>query len=326
MNSPAMINRQMTIYEWTMLLGLSVLWGGSFFFNGIAVRELPALTVVVCRVAIAAVILILALKIAGAAIPRGKAVWTAFFGMGFLNNVLPFTLIVWGQTHIASGIASILNASTPLFTVIVAHALTNDEKMSAGRLVGVLVGFVGVATIIGGAVVTSGRMTIVAQIACVAASISYALAGVFGRRFRSLGVQPLATAAGQVTASSIMLLPVMLIVDRPWTLAVPGASVVGALIGVATLSTALGYVLYFRILATAGATNLLLVTLMIPVSAVLLGAVFLHETLQPRHFLGMVLIGLGLATIDGRPWNSIKGRSREACPRGATDLTGGDGI
>lgn len=228
--------------------------------------------------------------------------------MGLLNNAIPFTLIVWGQAHIASGVASILNATTPLFTVVAAHFLTRDEKMNGGRLVGVVAGLLGVIVMIGGEALRSLSVNIVAELACIAAAFSYALAGIFGRRFRPLGVDPLATATGQVTASSMMLLPLEAIVDKPWTLALPSGAAVLALIGVAIFSTALGYVLYFRILATAGATNLLLVTFLIPVSAILLGALALGETLALRSMLGMALIGAGLAAIDGRPWRRLRGR------------------
>jgi drug/metabolite transporter (DMT)-like permease len=315
----------MTSREWSLLLALSVLWGGSFFFNGVAVKELPTFTVVVARVALAAAILLVALRLMGAGLPRDGRVWAAFFGMGFLNNVVPFCLIVWGQSHIASGVASILNATTPLFTVVVAHMLTSDEKMTGGRLVGVLVGLVGVAVMIGGTALASLGVNVVAQLACLAGAISYAFAGVFGRRFKTMGVTPMQTAAGQVTASSVMLVPVMLLVDKPWTLAAPSTAAILALIGVAALSTALAYILYFRILATAGATNLLLVTFLIPVSAILLGVLVLGETLQLKHFVGMALIGVGLGAIDGRPWRALKAAIRPAKPQPARNVNG-DGI
>ncbi|MGQ3296270.1 MAG: EamA family transporter, partial [Shinella sp.] len=132
-----MANRYMTTTEWGLLIALSILWGGSFLFNGILVRELPTLTIVAARVALAAIVLWTIVRLSGHAIPRSKEVWLAFLGMGVLNNIIPFSLIVWGQTHIASGLASILNATTPLFAVIAAHLLTQDEKMTGGRLVGV---------------------------------------------------------------------------------------------------------------------------------------------------------------------------------------------
>jgi drug/metabolite transporter (DMT)-like permease len=294
------INRAMGPAEWAMLLILSVLWGGSFFFTGVAVRELPPFTLVALRVGLAALILLAAMRLTGAALPKDRGIWAAFFSMGLLNNLVPFSLIVWGQTHIASGLASIFNATTPLATVLVAHALTADEKLTLNRLAGVVVGLGGVVVMVGPDALGGLGANVLAQLACLAAAVSYALAGVYGRRFRRMGVTPMSTAAGQVTASTLMLLPLALLVDQPWELPMPSASTWGAVLGIAALSTALAYFLYFRILATAGATNLLLVTLLIPVSAVLLGTGLLGERLEPRHYLGMVLIGVALAAIDGR--------------------------
>lgn len=296
----------MSPLEWAMLLALATVWGGSFFFNGIAVRELPVFTVVVSRVALAAVILLAVLRLHGEKMPRDRRVWAAFFGMGLLNNAIPFSLIVWGQQHIASGVASILNASTPLFTVILAHFMTSDERMTGGKLAGVLIGLAGVTVMIGADALRELGVDVAAQFMCLAGALSYAFAGIYGRKFRVMGISPLSTATGQVIASSLMLLPVMMVLDRPWTLPAPSLAAIGALIGVAAISTALAYVLYFRILATAGATNLLLVTFMIPVSAILLGTLFLGEVLLPRHLAGMALIGAGLAAIDGRPWKAIR--------------------
>ena len=287
-----------------MLLALSAVWGGSFFFNEIAVRELPVFTVVVSRVALAAVILMIIMRLRKERLPQDRRVWAAFFGMGLLNNAIPFSLIVWGQQHIASGVASILNASTPLFTVILAHLLTRDERMTAGKFVGVLIGFSGVAVMIGPNALRDVGAGVIAQILCLAGAISYAFAGIYGRRFRAMGISPIGTATGQVIASSLIMLPLVMVLDRPWTLPTPSLTAIGALIGVAAISTSLAYVLYFRILATAGATNLLLVTFLIPVSAIMLGTLFLGETLVPRNFAGMALIGAGLSAIDGRLWRA----------------------
>lgn len=305
-----MANRSMTAGEWGLLIALSLLWGGSFLFNGILVRELPTLTIVTARVGLAALVLWTVVRLAGHAVPRDREVWLAFLGMGVLNNILPFSLIVWGQTHIASGLASILNATTPLFAVIAAHFLTTDEKMTGGRLVGVLVGFLGVALMIGPSVLSDLGANLLAQLAVLGGAVSYSIAGIFGRRFRRMGLPPLLPAAGQVTASAVLMLPVALIVDRPWMLAMPSAQAWMALFGLAVLATALAYVIFFRILATAGATNLMLVTFLIPVSAILLGALVLGEVLAPKHFAGMALIAVGLAAIDGRLLRLIKGRRR----------------
>jgi drug/metabolite transporter (DMT)-like permease len=290
----------MSLLDWSLLLTLSILWGGSFFFVGVAVKALPPFTIVLLRVAIAAAALHLVLRATRTAMPWDGSTWLAFFGMGLLNNAIPFSLIVWGQTHIASGLASILNATTPLFTVLVAHVLTADERLSKGRIVGVLLGLGGVVALIGPQALTGLGQDVLAQLAVLGAALSYAFASIFGRRFKRMGVPPLATATGQVTASSALLFPVALFVDRPWTLTWPDLPVWSAILGLALLATALAYILFFRILASAGAVNLMLVTFLIPVSAILLGSAFLGERLAPMDFAGMALIGLGLAAIDGR--------------------------
>lgn len=292
--------RQMSGGEWGMLLVLSAVWGGSFFFNEIALRELPVFTVVVARVVLAALILLMVMRIRAEALPRDRRIWASFLGMGLLNNVIPFSMIAAGQQHIASGAASILNAATPLFGVIFAHLLTADERMTRARLAGTVIGFAGVAVMVGPSAIQGMGGQLGAQLLCLGGAVSYALAGIYGRRFRAMGVTPLATATGQVMVSSLILLPIMLTLDRPWTLPMPNVSVMAALLGVAAISTAFAYLLYFRILATAGATNLLLVTFLIPVSAILLGTALLGEVLLPRQIAGMALIGLGLAAIDGR--------------------------
>jgi drug/metabolite transporter (DMT)-like permease len=241
------------------------------------------------------------MRLVGVGIPADWRIWRSLLLLGLINNALPFCLIVWGQTHIAAGLASILNATTPLFGVVVAHYFTGDEKLTAGRLAGVVIGFAGVAVMIGADALRSIGVDVLAQLAVLLATFCYAVGTIYARRFRGLGLSPLATATGQVTASSILLLPVMLIVDQPWILPAPSMAAVAALIGVATLSTALAYIIYFRILSTAGATNLLLVTFLIPVTAIFLGILLLGEVLYPKQIAGMVMIGAGLALIDGRP-------------------------
>lgn len=279
---------------------LPFLWGGSFFFVGVAVRELPTFTVVVARVALAALILLAVLRLRGIAMPTEAGVWRVFFVMGFLNNVIPFSLLVWGQAHIASGVAAILNAATPVATVVVAHFLTADERMSGLRVAGVLVGVAGVGVMVGFEAMETTGLAVWGQAACVSAAIAYAFAGVYGRRFTAMGISPMATATGQVCASSLVLLPLMAVVGQPWTLPLPGMATLASLVGVAALSTALAYILYFRILATAGATNLLLVTLLIPATSIALGVTLLDETMRMSHFIGLAVIGCGLLAIDGR--------------------------
>ena len=288
----------MSARNWTLLITLSVLWGGSFFFGEIALLAMQPFTIVLFRVGLAATALIVLVYASGNRMPSGPDVWLAFLAMGALNNVIPFSLIVWGQTQIASGLAAILNATTPLFTVLLAHALTRDERLNRNRAVGVLLGFAGVAVMIGPSALADFSLRDAAQICVLGAAASYACAGIFGRRFADR--PPVVTAAGQLAASTVLILPVALMVDRPWSGPAPGIGVWGAVAGLALFSTALAYVIYFRILAHAGATNLLLVTFLIPVSAILLGVAFLGETLEIRHGVGLLSIGAGLAAIGAR--------------------------
>lgn len=291
----------MSLRVWIWLLSLSVLWGGSFFFAKVAVGELRPLTVVFARVALAALALNLVLSLTGRSLFRRGTPWPAFIAMGLLNNMIPFSLIFWGQTQIASGLASILNATTPLFTLVVAHFATRDERMDGAKVAALLTGFAGVTVLVGPDLLVGDQSGFMGQLACLAAALSYAFAGVYGRRFQTMEVAPMQAAAGQVTASAMLILPFMLMIDQPWSLpAPPSVTAWAALAGLALLSTALAYVLYFRILAAAGATNLLLVTFLIPVTAILLGTAVLGEHLAPRHFAGMALIGIGLAVLDGR--------------------------
>ena len=308
MNTPTDVNIVMRPREWVRLVILSILWGGSFFFVEVALVELPPLTLVFGRVGIAAVALFLLVRCLGHHMPRDAHAWGAFAIMGTLNNLIPFSLIVWGQTHIASGLAAILNATTPLFTVVLGHLLTRDEKMTPMRLIGVLIGLAGVTLMFGAEVLGGLGLAIVAQFAVLGAAISYACAGLFGRRFKD--TPPLVTATGQLTATTVLMLPLVLLVDRPWTLPAPSPSTWAAIIALALLCTAVAYVIYFRILAAAGATNLLLVTFLIPVSAIGLGVTVLGERLGPEHLAGMALIGLGLAAIDGRALKLPGRRSR----------------
>jgi drug/metabolite transporter (DMT)-like permease len=281
--------------EWTLLLALSVAWGASFFFGKLALAELPPLTIAFARFGLATLALLLVIRVAGLRV-RGR--WPAFLVMGLLNNVIPFCLLIWAQTRITSGTAAILNAATPLFTVLVAHGLTADERMTPGRVLGTSIGLAGVMVMMGADARAGLSDDTPAQLACVGAAVSYAFAGVYGRRFAD--VPPLVTATGQLTASAAVLLPVVALVDAPWRHAMPGLTTWAALAGIALVSTALAYVLYFRILAAAGATNVLLVTLLIPVTAVVLGVTVLGERLETRQVVGMALIGSGLLVVDGR--------------------------
>ena len=296
----AAVNTIMNRREWAMLVTLSVLWGGSFFFAEIALESLPPLTIVTLRVGLAAITLwlvVLALKLP---IPYSPPIWIAFLTMGLLNNVLPFSLIVWGQSQISSGLAAILNATAPLFGVIVAGILLRDESATPLKITGVVIGFAGVIVMMDlSSIATS---SLLAQLAILAAALSYACASVYGRRFKATGLNPILVAAGQVTGSTLLLLPIALWVDGNDHYANVPSQVWAAIISLAVFSTAAAYILYFKLLASAGATNILLVTLLVPVSAILLGWLFLEESLQTPHIIGMAMIALGLSAIDGRLW------------------------
>ena len=291
------MNPTMGAREWLLLVTLSVLWGGSFFFIEVAVRELPPLTVVLGRVGIAALALNAYVFARNGRMPGTLRVWGAFLVMGALNGLVPYTLIVWGQQHIDSGLASILNGTTPLFSVVLAHFLTREERMTGSRVSGVVLGLGGVAVLVGPAALSGLGPGGLGQFAVLAAALSYAFAGIYGRRFKD--VPPVVAAAGQVTGTALLVLPLALIVDQPWTLS-PSTAAWGAMLGLSLLSTAAAYVIFFRILAAAGATNVMLVTLLVPVSALVLGALVLGERPDALVFLGMGLIFMGIAAIDGR--------------------------
>ncbi|SDF50919.1 DMT family transporter [Bosea robiniae] len=284
-------------FEWFLLIVLSILWGGSFFFNKLTVAEWPPFAVVQVRVGLAALALLLVVRIAGQSMAVGRELWLAFFGMGILNNLIPFSLFLWGQQQIASGLASILNATTPIFAVLVMHCFGN-EKATGLKLGGVLAGLIGVAILMGPDALSGLGSNLAAQLACILAAVSYAFSGLLGRRFR--GVSPLVAATGQLSASTLMMIPIVFVMHPPWTLPVPSQQALLALVGLALISTALAYLLFFRIMRTAGPSNVMLVTFLIPVSAILLGSGLLGEELLPRHFAGMAAIFVGLALIDGR--------------------------
>jgi drug/metabolite transporter (DMT)-like permease len=285
--------RPMNRTEWALLLLLALLWGGSFFFGKVALAAVPPLTLVVLRTGIAALALLAFLAATGRRLPSALAAWRGFLVMGLLNNAIPFALINWGQTRIDSGLAAILNATTPLFTVILAHLVTSDEKLTRNRMAGVVLGFAGVVVMIGPAALGGAGL---AKLAVVAAALSYACAGLYGRRLG--GLAPATAACGMLVAATLIMLPLALVLDRP---ALPAGAVIWEAVGaLALFSTALAYIVYFRILATAGATNLLLVTFLIPVSALLLGGIVLGERPDATAFAGMALIFLGLVAVDGR--------------------------
>ncbi|MSO64542.1 MAG: EamA family transporter [Alphaproteobacteria bacterium] len=282
--------------DWLLLFALAAIWGVSFFFVAVAVADLPPLTIAFGRVSVGALTLAAVFVFQQRAFP-GRALWPAYVLLGGLNNAIPFTLTALAQQSIGSGLASILNATSPLWTVILAHAV-GHERLTVMRISGILLGITGVAVLIGPAALADLGSTW-GQLLVIGATVSYAFAGIYGRRFRDRPAGE--TAFGQVAGATVLLLPLMLWIDRPWLLA-PGAASLGAILGIATLCTALAYPMYFVILRRAGATNAMLVTVLNPVTAVLLGTLVLGETLEWTMIAGMLLIAVGLMTLDGRLW------------------------
>jgi drug/metabolite transporter (DMT)-like permease len=299
----------MTGQDWALLVLLSVLWGGSFFFAKVIVREVPPFTLVLVRFAGAAGALGAYLMISRTTVPRSLAIWGAFAGMGALNNLIPVALISWAQMKIPSGLAAVLIASTPVFSILVAHSVTADERMSVNKLMGVGLGIGGVTVLIGIDTVDGSARSILAMVGCLVAALSYGFANVFGRRFKRMGIAPTVGAFGQLTATAVMVAPFAFVFDQPWRLLPPTLATWASMLGLVLLSTALAYAIFFRLLATVGATNVSLVTLLIPVSAILLGAFVLGERLSALQLAGMLLIGCGLVAMDDRAWSVLRSLS-----------------
>ena len=306
-----MIRTQMNRRDWAILGALALIWGGAFFFIGVAVRHVPPFTYVLARLALAAAAMLAFLWWRGEPLGLPRRAWGAIVLLALINTALPFTLFGWAQTQIASGLASILNATTPIWGVIVAHFFTADEKITPRKAAGVLVGFAGVALMIGPGLFASLGGGALAQLACVVAALSYALAGVWARRFKKMGVSPMSVTTGQLIVGALIMVPVALI-DKPWTLDWPPLEAIAAIAALAVVCTAFGYVLYFKLIDSSGATNALLVTLLVPPTAILLGVMFLGEAISPIDIGGLALIGLGLAAIDGR---LLSWRPRRFLPR-----------
>ena len=307
MSSPTVPARlTMGPLEWILLFTLGALWGTSFVLSKVALRELPPFTLVFVRLTLTSLLLYAWLRANGVPLRQPASAWRAFLVMGFLNILVPYVFTAWGQMRLPAGLASIMTSSTPLFTVLFAHFLTRDERMSLRKVAGVLLGMSGVAFIIGYDAVRGADTNVIAHASLTGAAIVLALAGIYGRRLRE--IPPAVSATGQCICASLITLPVSLVVDQPWTLQFPGAQTWTMVVLLAVFGTAVAYLIYFRVLASAGSTNLLLVTLIIPVTALLCGAIFLGEVIETRQYMGMVMIVVGLAVIDGRAWALARDR------------------
>jgi drug/metabolite transporter (DMT)-like permease len=300
----------MNALTWGLLLLLGLIWGGSFFFARIAVHDVPPFTLVFLRLSLAAVALHLYMAGRLDIYRLLRLHWRQLLFLGLINNAVPHALIFLGETEIGAGLASVLNATTPIWTVIIARYLTEDEKPTATKLVGCLVGLAGTIVLVGPGIMVTNGVPFWALLVPILAAVSYGFAAIYSKRFKAIPAPIIAT--GQLTGSSIIMLPVSLIVDRPWTLAMPPLGSISAIIALALLSTAFAYILYFRIMALAGATNASLVTLLVPPGAILLGVVFLGERLEPTDIAGMLLIAVGLLILDGRLFARLRPGARPA--------------
>ena len=296
--------RTLSARAWAELLLLGLIWGASFLSIRVALDEVTVLWSVAWRVALGAAGLLAYLAARGVALPRGARLWGALFVMGLLNNVVPFSLMAWGQLHIESGLTAIFNAATAIFGVIVAALVFADERLTARRALGVGLGFAGVATAIGWSALASLDLRSLAQLAVLAGTVSYALAGAWARA-RLGGLHPAAAAAGMLLCSSAVMLPLAAALDGPPRLGLaPDTLAAIAYYGLA--ATAGAYLLYYRVLGMAGAGNLMLVTLLVAPVAIVLGALVLGEALSPAAYAGFALLALGLAVIDGRALRPLR--------------------
>ena len=277
------------------LLGLlAVLWGASYTFIRVGVATIPPVTFIAGRTLIAGLILLAVLRLRGVRLPRDRATWGQFLVQAALNSVLPFTLIAWAEMRVEASLAVILNATTPVFTFLLTWGLTRHEAVTGRKLAGVAAGFAGIALIVGGQALEGLGADLVAQLAIVAATLAYAGAAIFGTRFRHL--DSMVPAAGSLLCGAVVLVPVSLLADRPWTLD-PSAESLLALVALAVFSTALAFVIYFRLFRTLGSVGATAQAyLRVPVG-VAIGVVFLGEVLPPTAWGGMLCVVLGVAAM-----------------------------
>ena len=291
------MNPPMRLTDWLLLCLLSVLWGATFFFAAIGLRDFPPITLVLARVAIAALVLVVIIHAAGYRLPGTLAGWRPFAILALLNNLIPFSLIFIGQTRISSALASVLNATTPLFTLLIARAFVG-EPLQGHKLAGIGLGIAGVAVLMGPDLLTANQSSLSGMGCVLGGALSYGFAALWMRRLRH--IPPLLVAAAQVTCSTIMLLPLAALIDRFWELPAPRTPAVLAIFGLAVFGTALAYIVFFRISASAGPSNVMLVTLLIPLTATALATLVLAEQVASHQAFGALAIAAGLLVIDGR--------------------------
>jgi drug/metabolite transporter (DMT)-like permease len=305
-NAAFSAQKKMTTPAWLLLLAMAALWGISFVFSKIAVVEIEPMTLVFLRTALAALVLLAACHFNGVRMPTSFAAWRNYAVLGFFSSSLAFSLIFWAQQFIDASLSAILVAATPFFTVLVAGLLLADERLNSQKVLGVVIGFVGVILVVGPRHLLGLGDDLIAELAVLLAAASYATASIWGRRFA--GEPPLATATGQVTASAIMMLPVALIFESPLQMSMPSWPVIGAVIALAVFCTALTYLIFFRVLKMAGASNASLVGLVIPAFTMMFAVPLLGEQITPLKIAGMLVIAIGMMVLDGRPFAALRGK------------------
>lgn len=283
-----------------LLVALATLWGGSYTFIRVGVETIPPVTLIAARTLIAGGILVAIIHARSLSLPTDAATWRRFLFQACLNSVIPFTLIAWAERTVDAGLATILNSTSPIFTFLLTAAVTRHEAVTARKLVGIVAGIAGISLIVGMQAFAGLGQALWAQLAIVAATVCYAGAAIFGRGFKNL--DPMMPAAGSMICGAVVLVPLSLIFDRPWTLA-PSTASLTALIALSVFSTALAFVIYFRLLDTLGSVGTTSQAyLRVPIG-VAIGAVFLGESLSATAWAGFVCIIVGVAamTIPARP-------------------------
>ncbi len=285
--------------EWGLILLQSTLWGSSYFFVAMVQGELPVFSVTAARTIPAAAVLLIVVLSLGYRLPAEWSQWKLFIGFALLNTYIPHLLVVWGQSRATGGMAAIFNATAPVMGVFLAHLLTHDEKLSVHKLAGVLVGLTGVIILVGVDFAVGSGLDVLARLALLLAPLFYVLASIMART--KLGVHPpFVIAVMQMLASMVIAVPMALIVDQPWTQSAPSSKAIIAILGMGILGSGLSSLCHFTVLKRAGATNAFIVTLIMPLTPILLGGVFLGETLSTRDMVGACIIATALILIDGR--------------------------
>ncbi len=298
--------KNLTGRAWAEMMLLAMIWGGSFLSIRVALDEISPLASVAHRTTWAMLVLWGVIAIMRIPLPSDPKIWFSFLVMGLLNNVIPFTLMAWGQLYIESGLTSILNAFTAVVGVVIASLFFADERISLRKGIGVVLGFFGVAVAIGLENFRTLDLRSMAQLAVIGGTVAYAIAGVWARK-RLVGMPPQLAAAGMLTGSTVIMLPLAYFIDGPLSFDLE-ARTMWAIGYYAIIATAFAYLLYYRVLAMAGSGNLMLVTLLVAPIAITLGAVVLGEKLGTNAYFGFAILAVGLIILDGRVWKAMQRR------------------